>query len=179
MWKRSVLDQTFQSRWRRSSPGTYSRCCTNSTEWPKTGLLCMPEMKPSTTCRARRSSRVMRAIVSGCRKRRGSSAVVATRLPQKQTHHKGTKDTKAHKESKKPVALALFCLSFVDLCVLCAFVASFLRSEDFLETLVFGEFPFAGGRFFQQLLDHRIGGHAFGGGGEVGQDAVPEYGIGQ
>ena len=34
-----------------SSPGMYSRCCTNSTEWPKNGLRCMPEMKPSTTCR--------------------------------------------------------------------------------------------------------------------------------
>src|SRR5262245_33125919 len=61
-----------------SSPGTYSRCCTNSTECPKNGLRCMPEMKPSTTWRARRSSREMRAIVSGWRKRRGSSAVAAT-----------------------------------------------------------------------------------------------------
>src|SRR5262249_61670868 len=33
----------------------------------------MPLMKPSTTWRARSSSREMRAIVSGCRKRRGSS----------------------------------------------------------------------------------------------------------
>src|SRR5262245_48794695 len=33
----------------------------------------MPLMKPSTTCRARSSRREMRAIVSGCRKRRGSS----------------------------------------------------------------------------------------------------------
>src|SRR5262245_19493453 len=64
-----------------SSPATYSRCCTNSTEWPKNGLLCIPEMKPSTTCRARRSSREMRAMVCGWRKRRGSSSIaVATGL---------------------------------------------------------------------------------------------------
>ena len=61
-----------------SSPGVYSRCCTNSMVWPKNGLRCMPEMKPSTTCRARRSRRVILAMVSGCRKRRGSSSFTAT-----------------------------------------------------------------------------------------------------
>src|SRR5436190_695384 len=49
--------------WRMSSPGLYSRCWTNSTDEPKNGLLCMPEMNPSTTCLARRSRRPTRASV--------------------------------------------------------------------------------------------------------------------
>src|SRR6516165_7656665 len=40
----------------------------------------MPVMKPSTTCLARRSSWAMRAMVSGCRKRRGSSWILAATM---------------------------------------------------------------------------------------------------
>src|SRR5580698_8987318 len=48
-----------------SSPGAYSRCCANSTDWPKYGLRCRPDRKPSTTLRARISSRAIRATASG------------------------------------------------------------------------------------------------------------------
>src|SRR6476646_1093693 len=66
-YSRSWRAQTFQSTWRRSSPVTYSRCCRNSTDCPKYGLLCIPERKPSTMCRARISSREIRLIASGCK----------------------------------------------------------------------------------------------------------------
>src|SRR3954464_5817742 len=66
-YNRSWRAQTFQSTCRRSSPVTYSRCCKNSTDCPKYGLLCIPERKPSTMCRARTSSREMRLIASGCK----------------------------------------------------------------------------------------------------------------
>src|SRR5438093_727001 len=42
----------------------------------------MPVRKPSTAFLARRSSREMRAMVSGCRKRRGSSVLTATYSPR-------------------------------------------------------------------------------------------------
>src|SRR5262245_48220153 len=64
---RSLRPQTFQSTWRSSSPMTYSRCCKNSTDCPKYGLRCIPDKKPSTICRARRSKRPMRLIASGCK----------------------------------------------------------------------------------------------------------------
>src|SRR5262245_26091209 len=38
-----------------SSPGTYSRCSANSTEKPRKGLRCSPEMNPSTISRALKS----------------------------------------------------------------------------------------------------------------------------
>src|SRR4051812_24000921 len=66
-YSRSWRAQTFQSTWRRSSPVAYSRCCRNSTDCPKYGLLCIPERKPSTMCRARISSREIRLIASGCK----------------------------------------------------------------------------------------------------------------
>src|SRR5436305_3904387 len=66
-YSRSCRAQTFQSTWRRSSPVVYSRCCRNSTDCPKYGLLCIPERKPSTMCRARISSREIRLIASGCK----------------------------------------------------------------------------------------------------------------
>src|SRR6476660_9981001 len=66
-YSRSWRAQTFQSTCRRSSPWAYSRCCKNSTDCPKYGLLCIPERKPSTMCRARISSREMRLIASGCK----------------------------------------------------------------------------------------------------------------
>src|SRR5436189_714300 len=66
-YSRSWRAQTFQSTCRRSSPMTYSRCCRNSTDCPKYGLLCIPERNPSTMCRARTSSREMRLIASGCK----------------------------------------------------------------------------------------------------------------
>ena len=60
-----VFDQTFQSMRRTSSPGVYSRCCTNSTDCPKYGLRCNPDRNPSTMCRALISNREMREISSG------------------------------------------------------------------------------------------------------------------
>src|SRR3954469_7701769 len=66
-YSRSWRAQTFQSTCRRSSPLTYSRCCRNSTDYPKQGLPCSPERKPSTTGPARTSSREIRLIASGCK----------------------------------------------------------------------------------------------------------------
>src|SRR5262245_29260772 len=66
-YRRSCRAQTFQSTCRRSSPVAYSRCCRNSTDCPKYGLLCIPERNPSTMCRARISSREIRLIASGCK----------------------------------------------------------------------------------------------------------------
>src|SRR6476646_9194469 len=66
-YSRSWRAQTFQSTWRRSSPVTYSRCCRNSIDCPKYGLLCIPERNPSTMCRALTSSREIRLIASGCK----------------------------------------------------------------------------------------------------------------
>src|SRR5262245_49800279 len=66
-YSRSSRAQTFQSTCRRSSPVAYSRCCRNSTDWPKYGLRCIPERNPSTMCRARTSSREIRLIASGCK----------------------------------------------------------------------------------------------------------------
>src|ERR1044071_7541712 len=50
-----------------SSPATYSRCWTNSTDCPKYGLLCRPDRNPSTTFLACNSSREILAIASGCK----------------------------------------------------------------------------------------------------------------
>src|SRR5260370_38287903 len=52
---------------RGSSSATYSRCCTNSTDWPKYGLRCSPDRNPSTTLRACSSSREIREMASGCK----------------------------------------------------------------------------------------------------------------
>src|SRR5215510_10864769 len=52
---------------RGSSPATYSRCWTNSTDCPKYGLLCSPDRNPSTTFLACNSSREILAIASGCK----------------------------------------------------------------------------------------------------------------
>src|SRR5215211_7786383 len=53
--------------WRMSSPGTYSRCWTNSTENPRKGLLWSPMRSPSTTPRAFSPRASARASTSGCR----------------------------------------------------------------------------------------------------------------
>src|SRR3990172_2551962 len=66
-YSRSCLPQTFQSTCRRSSPGTYWRCCKNSIDCPKYGLRCIPLSSPSTMCRARTSSRPIRLMSSGCK----------------------------------------------------------------------------------------------------------------
>ena len=58
---------TFQSTCRMSSPGTYGRCCANSTEIPWYGDRCIPVMSPSTIIRARKSSDATRASVLGSR----------------------------------------------------------------------------------------------------------------
>src|SRR5262249_14999821 len=52
---------------RMSSPGTYSRCWTNSTEKPRKGLLCSPMRSPSTMPRAFRPRASARAKTSGWR----------------------------------------------------------------------------------------------------------------
>src|SRR5262249_47050979 len=53
--------------WRTSSPGTYSRCCTNSTEKPRYGLLWSPTRKPSTMGRAFSPRASARASPAGAR----------------------------------------------------------------------------------------------------------------
>src|SRR5690348_471861 len=119
-----------------SSPWVYSRCWTNSMEWPNTGLLCMPEMKPSTTWRARRSSRVILAMVSGCRKRRESSS---------RTAGKG-------KLQYQPAAQARGIRSLA-----CAAGWSVrLRREDLLEAVVAGQLALLAGRLIEQPLDDGV-----------------------
>src|SRR5262249_16672425 len=53
------------------------------------------------------------------------------------------------------------------------------RREDALEALVAGQLALAAGGFLEQALDHDVGGDALGGGGEVGQEAVPQHRLGQ
>ncbi len=146
-----------------SSPGVYSRCCTNSTECPKNGLLCMPVMKPSTTCRARRSSREMRAMVAGWRKRRGSSSFrrpwmrpgVRFRCVRvDESRSSPTRNVEPELDRRHDAKIFLNRSSAV-------------RSPSLLR------------RLLEQLLDDRVGGDAFGRGGEVGQDAVPQHRVGQ
>src|SRR5215472_1256117 len=52
---RSLRANTFQSTWRRSSPGVYARYSANSWLNPKSGDLWRPATKPSTTVFATRS----------------------------------------------------------------------------------------------------------------------------
>src|SRR5437660_1514296 len=52
---------------RMSSPGTYSRCWTNSTLNPLNGLLWSPTRRPSTTCRAFSPRASARASTPGCK----------------------------------------------------------------------------------------------------------------
>src|SRR5262249_7703731 len=162
-----------ESRWRRSSPRTYSRCCTNSTEWPKNGLLCMPVMKPSTTCWARRSSRLMRAITVGSRKRRGLST---SRVAAKGGPHllvpelclgtflaklcfapigQGRREAELRRQDVPKQSSG----------------TRILGRENLPEPLVLRQLALAAGRLLDQPLDDRVGGHALAGGGEVGQDA--------
>ena len=56
---------TFQSRWRMSSPGTYSRCCVNSIANPRNGDLCSPAMYPSTTMPGLQPEGSARLIAAG------------------------------------------------------------------------------------------------------------------
>src|SRR5437667_8830723 len=58
---------TFQSTWRRSSPGEYIRYSANSWLNPKSGERCKPEMKPSTTVLAIRSRLDIPASTDGSR----------------------------------------------------------------------------------------------------------------
>ena len=51
----SVRPKRRQSIFLVDSPGLYKRCSANSTEKPWKGLLCIPVMKPSTTCLASNS----------------------------------------------------------------------------------------------------------------------------
>src|ERR1019366_5831601 len=68
-YARSVRANTFQSTWRRSSPGEYARYSANSWEKPKSGERWRPATNPSTTVLATRSSPEMEASVDGSRKR--------------------------------------------------------------------------------------------------------------
>src|ERR1700685_3577653 len=65
----SVRAKTFQSTWRRSSPGVYARYSANSWLKPKSGERCRPATKPSTTVFATRSSPEIPASTVGSRKR--------------------------------------------------------------------------------------------------------------
>src|SRR5262245_59668180 len=147
-----------------SSPATYSRCCTNSTECPKNGLRCMPEMNPSTTWRARRSSREMRAMVSGCKNRRGSSsfltAIKQTPTPLAAWQSHILRGRKGYCYAKPQAAIKSRC-------------------EELLEALVLGQLAFLRRRLLEHALDDVVGSDAFGGGGEVRQDTVPEHWVRQ
>src|SRR5262245_50874236 len=106
----------------------------------------MPVMKPVTICLARRSSWAMRSSVSGCRKRLGSSRVLAT--------------GESHLlDAACGVANSCYAAS-----------GDALRRENLLEALVLGQFAFLGRRVAQQSVDHLVGRDAFGRGREVGQD---------
>src|SRR6266545_2271867 len=72
---RSSRPRTFQSRCRRSSPGPYSRCSTNSTLKPCRELRFMPLRKPSTTRRAVSSRREILANSSESKKLPGAGIV--------------------------------------------------------------------------------------------------------
>src|SRR6185437_9553467 len=132
-----------------SSPGTYSRCWTNSTDCPKVGLLCMPVRNPSTTCRARKSSCEMRAIVLGSRNRFGSSSLRRCMAPVL---------VRGKPTDGRPWACSC--------------------GEDLLEPLVGGEIAFLVRRLVEQLLDHHVRGHALGRGREVRQNTVPQHRVG-
>src|SRR5262245_60097581 len=149
-----------------SSPRTYSRCCTNSTECPKNGLLCMPVMNPSTTSLARRSSRAVRATTSGARKRRGfsRSLVLGTAFSIQAVSPAGESSSR---RSQRPARRSP------------AGETKILGREDLLEPLVLGQFALAAGRLLDELVDDHVRGDAFGGGGEVRQDAVPQHRQGQ
>src|SRR5262245_50380501 len=128
-----------------SSPRVYSRCCTNSTECPKNGLLCMPEMKPSTTCRARRSRCAMRAMVAGWKNRRGSSSLGAAATVLLYVR---STSPERQREVLRPLAGAR------------GWSGGESRRENLLEPLVAGQFALAGRRLLDQLLDDRVGGDA-------------------
>ena len=76
MYTRSVRPSTFQSMCLMSSPGVYSRWLANSTENPWNGLRCRPEMNPSTTSLACKSSRVIFERTFGSRYFFSSSTVL-------------------------------------------------------------------------------------------------------
>src|SRR5262249_3842328 len=125
-----------------SSPIVYSRCCTNSIECPKTGLLCMPEMNPSTTWRARRSSRLIRAMVCGCRKRRGSSEVVLLATVVSHCDLVGwvesSRPTTQHASSRQALQPDAYCpVGLED-----STHPTRLRREDLLEPIVPGQVAF-------------------------------------
>src|SRR5579884_3800382 len=142
-----------------SSPGTYSRCCTNSTEWPKNGLLCMPEMNPSTTWRARRSRRLMRASVSGWRKRRGSSLSTLAAIISPKVRRRGSLHTCPRWH--RPLVLATLRRSVAKTDTPYRVRSSAIsRREDLLEALVAEQVVLAAGRLLQQPLDDGVGGDA-------------------
>src|SRR5208337_245175 len=68
-YARSVRAKTFQSTWRRSSPGEYARYSANSWLKPKSGDRCRPATNPSTTVLAMRSRLEISARTIGSRKR--------------------------------------------------------------------------------------------------------------
>src|SRR5690348_7427878 len=102
-------------------------------ECPNSGLLCMPEMNPSTTWRARTSSREILAMVAGCKNRRGSSSVTATG-----SLHQPARRTSKGSSLAGPAGWQIKS-----------------RGENLLEPLVAGQLAVLGGRILDQLLDDR------------------------
>src|SRR5687768_14661800 len=74
VYNRSVRASSFQSRYFRSSPTRYGRCCWNSELYPCNGLRCEPARSPSTTSLAA-SSRSSIAVTTSA----DSTAVILSR----------------------------------------------------------------------------------------------------
>src|ERR1022692_1776976 len=150
----------------------------NSTECPKNGLRCKPEMKPVTTCLARRSSWEMRAMVSGCRKRRGASFFLATMFFSRCRSLVGMTG-EGENEGRGERKMGIDCVLPISLSPILPFSLSPLlasRGENLLEALVLGQLAFLGRRVAHNAVDDLVGGDAFGRGGEVREDAVPQDG---
>src|SRR5207253_1131088 len=110
----------------------------------------MPVMKPVTTCLARRSSWAIRAMVSGCRKRLGSSWFFLATVFLLKSITIYAERRRGEWEIDPFTPLPPF-LPF-----------GRLRREDLLEALVLGQFAFLGRRVTQEALDHLVGRDAFG-----------------
>src|SRR5580692_5769670 len=94
---RSVRAKTFQSTWRRSSPGESARYSANSWLNPKSGERCSPATKPSTTVLATRSRWEMPAKSAGSMKRVGVRGCI-NYLSKKRSHEceRGTQECVRH-----------------------------------------------------------------------------------
>src|SRR5512139_2193225 len=79
--------------WRISSPGAYSLCSANSTDWPWCGDLWSPESTPSVTARTRSFRVPSFARTAGSRRGRFASAIapLALHLLQQPPHDLGAR----------------------------------------------------------------------------------------